>query len=419
MIAEGIHRLEPPFSAAERLSRKVDSQWEGHKDRGNAAFQAGDWDSAIAHYSDGHFVANGSLEDSFDAVLDALSDHPQGSPQNQVSGNQQLACKLFGYMGRQVGILRFDHGGVKMEAQQPNRPASICLANRAFAKEKAGLLQESLEDALRAAVLCPEYEKAHHRVKTAHRALAESAADPAEKKRHLKEAKKKQQQLKDYKQALAILPCAETAMLVAGLIQHQEMIMVYMPERQAEIFRRILAEQSRDDYFGSPVHVTASLVPFQGGQWLLIGVRYVSGNGTPKQIDSAEFVPVDNRNGDDLERPPNGFASAAALQHVPQLLLKFVAELTDALGGGGLGGGAVRASEGPLVATIMLGQGLVQHCQAVQGHIREGEPAKFGHLVVHPATSTSASEDHIARAMGLPTKTERMVQAVREGAGNK
>jgi hypothetical protein len=48
-----------------------------------------------------------------------------------------------------------------------------------------------------------------------------------------------------------------------------------------------------------------------------------------------------------------------------------------------------------------------------------GEPAKFGHLVVHPATSTSASEGHIARAMGLPTKTERMVQAVREGAGNK
>ena len=124
MIAEGIHRLEPPFSAAERLSREVDSQWEGHKDRGNAAFQAGDWDSAIAHYSDGHFVANGSLEDSFDAVLDALSDHPQGSPQNPVSGIQQLACKLFGYMGRQVGILQFDHGGVKMDSPTaPRRSA--------------------------------------------------------------------------------------------------------------------------------------------------------------------------------------------------------------------------------------------------------------------------------------------------------
>jgi hypothetical protein len=67
--------LSPPYSVAQHLSQYVDSGWERHKSLGNAAFEAGDYATAIAHYSDGISVATGPSRSTLGMLFSGLKAH--------------------------------------------------------------------------------------------------------------------------------------------------------------------------------------------------------------------------------------------------------------------------------------------------------------------------------------------------------
>jgi hypothetical protein len=81
----------------------------------------------------------------------------------------------------------------------------------------------------------------------------------------------------------------------------------------------------------------ASLVPFLGGQWLTVGMQYHSvganmllGGGAQRRHDSLHFVKLDDKHGDDCEKPPHGHASKLSSRKFPAQLAAFVSSMRAA-----------------------------------------------------------------------------------------
>ena len=89
----------------------------------------------------------------------------------------------------------------------PNKPAAVCLANRAAMHLKAGRPEDALEDAKQATVQCPEYLKGHYRVGQALRALG-----------HTAEADVVEGQIRTYRALVQLLPWYGLALLMLGWI---------------------------------------------------------------------------------------------------------------------------------------------------------------------------------------------------------
>ena len=147
--------------------------------------------------------------------------------------------------------------------------------------------------------------------------------------------------------------------------------------------RQILRAQRRKVLGGIPVPMTlivlASLVPSQGGQWLLLNVEYrqVSKAGILEKVrhDGLVCTPLDATNGEIVEAPPNGRASAASIERYPSVLSDFLADLTH---------------EGVHIDQLCLGQALTGEVGTVK-KVLAAEPG-YEHIQVYASASTHAAQ---------------------------
>ena len=160
------------WSAADAFALQVHPRWESLKDDANEFLASGDFERAVEGYTAALAVADGAVA-GVGAFFDSLSAHPDSS-----SAAQQL---VGAYMDI-APILRQWMGGPNAERGEPNKPAAICLANRAAVHIKSGRAEAALSDASAALAFCPEYLKGRHRQMQALRAVG---ADAAERLTHL------------------------------------------------------------------------------------------------------------------------------------------------------------------------------------------------------------------------------------------
>ena len=285
----------------------------------------------------------------------------------------------------------------------PNNAAAVCSANLSAAWLLDGEPKKALEHAKRATRMDPGYIKAHRRelnaLQALHRrqavALRELKSRPELKDkatprnleamrkqlaRFATAIKEKNEELADYEQARAAYPTEALALLTAGWLDHEQASFVYGPVRFLECVTWLRDGPLRN---WKKCEARASLVPFQGGQVLMLSLCYTEADGMDNVINCLDWITVDNANGDLADKPPQGVASEQSLKYAPMRINMFIEELQE----GGLE-----------VVTVMLGQGLTEHVDLVDKTLREGSPVMkvptFQDVLVYHAASTAASEDN-------------------------
>lgn len=345
--------------------RVADPEWEAHKLKGNAAFAARDYDSAVAHFTHGLQVALGPGDVSehggggMSAFVGALKAWPEDSPYGQVVDNRDVLVSIVEF------ALTLPNPVIKngtLIARVPNMPAAICLANRSAAHLSAGRAAEALADAKEAAETAPEYLKAHKRILVAHTALGNK-----------KDASELKEYIAAFEAAVHVLPSAAIAMLVAGFSDWEAHVLVYEPIRQRAAAQIIRATCGDSLCF---MAANFSLVPFQGGQCLMMNVHWVDEEMRRRSVEAFRFLQIDNDHGRDLELPPHGLPSSRAMQHCPMLIHKWVEEVQD--------------DYGIQVTSVKCCQGLVELTGVIGAALERGGIK----CLVQASLSTAASEDN-------------------------
>ena len=357
------------FSVAEHcaLANPPDPRWEEAKEAGNEKLKAGDYLGAAKLYRDAALLAKGPLEGgAVAALVAALEEYPEESPQRMVVENEDLfLTSICGHLSIQKTREEVElKNGSMLKAEYPNKAAAVAWANRAQALLMAGVPERALRSARRATEANPEYLKGHHRVMKALEALGQR-----------KEAVKVKKQMEEYPLVRAMYPSESQALLHCGWIEWERAQIVYSPLRFRAAAEHVAASMTSEV---KRVEVRASLVPFQGGQCLMLSIVY----GFHSEVQSMDYIMVDAKNAHICDRPPNGIASPKALQYAPMRIGVFIGDL---------------AAHGLTVVAVMCGQGLTDHVTLVEERLRQGcengMHPPYDDLIVYAAHSTAASED--------------------------
>lgn len=152
---------------------------------------------------------------------------------------------------------------------------------------------------------------------------------------------------------------------------------VYNPARFAAIGNYL---QSRVMAGHPPqCEIRASVVPWCGGQVLLIGLAYVTRHGRLDVIPCITWYQCDTNHGNAAMEPPNGHATRRTLEETPHLLRKVVQELRQ---------------RRLVVVAVMCGQGLYDHTDVVESVFqaeRDDGAAPFPDVIVYRPSTTHAS----------------------------
>ena len=135
-----------------------------------------------------------------------------------------------------------------------------------------------------------------------------------------------------------------------------------------------------------PVELRASIVPFSGGQGLMLTVVYSTPTDLSNKIECLDFMMVDHENGQLADAPPNGHASPVALRRVSPLIAKCISELEH--------------EDFELrVDRLMCGQGLTEHVDLIDESLKSGYGGDEGcpyppimGVLVYASSSTGASQ---------------------------
>ena len=377
-------------------------EWREWKDKGNALFKAKDYAGARAMYGKARLLALGPYRSgAVKAWFDALQAAPAHTARRQVFDIEPLVGQVLKFLPRTFSR-KSPLDGKPYGA--PNNAAAVCSANISAAWLLEGEPENARKEARFARRTDPSYLKAHRRELAALQALhlkAMRKERQATAIRELKEGhvypdrrqamrkvfakyataiKEKNEELADYEQARAAYPTEALALLTAGWIGHELASFVYGPVRFLECVTWL-----RDGPLKNwrKCEARASLVPFQGGQVLMLSLCYTEADGMDNVINCLDWITVDNANGDLADKPPQGVASEQSLKYAPMRINMFIEELQE----GGLE-----------VVTVMLGQGLTEHVDLVDKTLREGSPVMkvptFQDVLVYHAASTAASEDN-------------------------
>ena len=364
------------FDAAEHFAteKPVNPAWEGFKDRGNEALKRGEHLHAARLYKQAAQLALGPLDGGMvHAFITALESWPEDSPQRRLVETEDV---LWHNIMHEIEIpettrTMTDSSGQEHRAEQPNKAAAIAFSNRAQAFLLAGKHQKALKSAKRAVEASPAYLKGHHREMKALEALGQA-----------EEAKEVRDEMANYQKLRASTMQEGLALVAVGWIDWMRAKMIYLPCRFKCAVQALADELPEGE---RPVEVRASLVPFQGGQALMLSL--VEGPMQQRRIDALDFYMVDTENGEIADAPPNGHASELALARTPYLIGKIIEELE---------------LFGLTTKSVMCGQGLTEHVRLINEKLKEGSIAERGEehgirpmpgLVVFRATSTGASED--------------------------
>lgn len=355
------------YSLADELVSLIDVEWEVRKERGNICFKAGRLQEAIKHYTDALHIALGPFSGGgLKAFTQALESRANSA--SQLIPNEIILHEIFSFLpsipANSVILNEDDIEGKKpMTLKKPNKPAAIALANRSAAKMAEKNFNGALKDGLRAAKLCPEYVKAHHRILKAYQALGDND-----------NAKDKSEEIKDFEATINLFPFQALPLLCAGWITWEEALVIYLPANRKEAARRIIASLGPTK---KTIGITCSLVPFQGGQHLLIGARYtVGGEICQRKIDCIDFGICDNENEEMLNELPHGRASEISVSRV----LNYVSQCIVCF----------KKLYGLEIVHVLACQGLVEVVNQIKLRLVEDG---LGHVTVTRSVSTRVSED--------------------------
>lgn len=309
--------LDPPFSVEEHFAHRVDPRWELLKEQGNVLFKKGDFRNSIKFYSRALYVTHGSCK-SIPALFGVLRKARAGSAAKMLSENPGLLFLVSRYLHAPLVETEFMIGnGGSVSVRLPNLPAAVCYSNRSAAYMKLAALLESsdesknhltkaLKDAKLACKHCPGYAKGHYRIFQALKSLGNQAA-----------ANKKKEQLDVYEHYVANMPWSAIAGVAIKWLSLVEFQLVYSAVRFQEVLRRL--DACRPDTLMSQ----ASLVPFLGGQFLMIGINYRSVEWKKGTLSSLYFVCTDEKGSAALEKVPFGAATKESVRAVRAVLVLF------------------------------------------------------------------------------------------------
>ena len=142
------------YSVAQAYEATVHPRWAELKARANQALKDGDLDGAIEGYACALSITDAS---NVAALFDVLSAWPADSAGAKLAAAEEDIAPL---------VRQYLPGPV-LSRGEPNRPAAICLANRASALLQAGRTEAAVLDARAATLACPEYIKGHYRLRQA------------------------------------------------------------------------------------------------------------------------------------------------------------------------------------------------------------------------------------------------------------
>jgi hypothetical protein len=271
----------------------VDPAWTKHKEDGNTFFATKKYDAAIECYTDALHIALGPFECMLQntthkpvAILLAglLAEYPSQSAHRRLSDNTKLIKQIVEYLPC-MRIYGAHFSGI------PNKPAAVCLANRSLANLRSGQLQSARDDAIQSAALCPEYVKAHVRIVSALKALGEH-----------ERCLQWNDTLTHYQNCLPVFPFSPALLVGSGWLQYDGLTM-YQTAREDELFKRVRQDTAPETSL--IVHAKASLVGFEGGQYLMQGYVYAKAH-QKREVDASRFERLDSANEDDLDIPPHG-----------------------------------------------------------------------------------------------------------------
>lgn len=375
--------LDPPFSVEEYFARRVDTRWEVLKEQGNVLFKKGKYADSVKLYSQALCISHGSCK-SIPALYGVLRKARRGSAARQVSQNPVLFILVSRFL--QTPLVDTEYSlchGEAVTVRLPNQPAAVCYSNRSAAymkiastldssEESNNYLKKALRDAKLACKHCPGYAKGHFRVFQALKSLGNQAA-----------ANTKKHQLALYEHYAANMPWAAIAGVAIQWLSLVEFQLVYSTVRFQEVLRRL--DSCRPDTLMSQ----ASLVPFLGGQFLMIGINYSSAEWKKGTLSSLYFVCTDEGGADALDKRPCGVASKTSIQAVKAVLVLFF----RAFASHGVLTSTVSTVLCPYCASsagfrnfpLVLGQGLINQVKTIQKSLQR---AGFGDITVYQAAGT-------------------------------
>lgn len=371
------------FSLAKCLEPLVTPRWLVLKQRGTDALEAGECEVAATWYGRAAAVTDHAT------ALDAFFDHLETCANHTARRLAELQDDLWpailkrmpdgprrlAYTPAMEKIVERDPK-LRAYVHEPNLPRAICHANAAAARlrqlkahdedhaasmaryagglpphiRKMGaqirvqLADVALKAAEDAAMVCPEYQKGHHRVLSALKAKASQIEQSGDDDATLMEAGMCMQKAADVETAMrhydlahGHLPWSGIAVQMAGFLHEHEYERAYARAYLDHEMRTLKqAADMKSPLTGRPynipmlVIVKASLVPCGGGQALLICVerrQEILGRLEAHNHDGLCFRTLDPRHGDIVEAPPHGRASKQALRNYPPFLSRFLADL--------------------------------------------------------------------------------------------
>ena len=397
MPSDGSERWKA-FSVAEHIALEADASWERLKNLGTEKLRIGDFNGAAKLYEGAASVAMGPIKGGLiHAFISALETWPEESPHHRlVETDDLLWLSVLPYLP----ISRYSEdrkmptpNGPDLVGKYPNKSVAIAWANCAQALLSAGKPQEALRSARRATEANPEYLKGHHREMKALEALGRIA-----------EAKEIAREMRDFSLARSTYPAESLALLQAGWIGWERAQLVYEPTRFSAAAKHVASELTRDSeltrHHEKKVEVRASIVPFQGGQCLMLSLVYGSG-AENREVQCMDFYMLDHEHAEIADQPPNGHASPLTLKHTPMRIGVFIEDLKE---------------HDLKTVAVMCGQGLTEHVDLVKKKLAAGcshgmHPPITG-IITYAATWTSASEAsgvHAPPGVGSPGAMQAMM----------
>lgn len=325
------------FSVAEHLADNVDVAWSSPKEDGNSLLAQGDHMGAAQMYKRAALIARYGAAGG--AFVSELEQAPEGTAHHRLADEHD--CVLL--------VLRLMRGCDSSHKRAPNKAAAIAHSNRAAALLGACQFQLALEAARLATSCCPEYEKGHYREMKALEAMGDGPAALTVSK-----------QIEAFRRACGTYPTRTMAALHVGWIDWCDYLLVYGPLTK-QVALNYASETMRNTtpivhatYNGKPgAIVKASLVPWHGGQALLLGLQFVNADFKKEDMDCAFCVLVDGGNGKMLENLSDdcGQGSLDAIGHAMQVITTFCRDVEKV---------------GLCPMCLTAGQGLFERCEDIK-----------------------------------------------------
>ena len=325
----------------------ISAAWAKEKNAGNKLLKKKKYPLALVHYTKAYQYAVGVLYNgSVEQFLLYLKGSDRSAGMQAVGTNIFLLKIIFGFV-RVPGVFRMQKYSSILpdtpsldnrELITPNKSAAIALANRSAAHLGLKNYSLALKDATRATQLCPDYVKAHFRKKQAYEGLGHNA-----------EQRKVENDLQLYKKLEKLEHEHCITLNKVGWIDAIHLRLVYNKCH----FQEALRIASMADFC---VINPISVVPYNGGQALKMGLRCCLRNWTVTNMQSIYFEPVSMHGADLLERPPrwclygkcNEEAKSAVIEKLPGIIKCMRAALQDK-----------KTGKPFVIHSALIGQGLI------------------------------------------------------------